>query len=94
MADTMKDEIQALKNEWENDPCWDIETTEGFEDYREELLAYRLKCEAKWDAEYQEELKAYAAEIGIPENLPLAKHIRFLEERIDQLETENELRGM
>lgn len=41
-----QEEIEALKSNWIKDPCWDIEDTEGFEDHKEELLAYRLQIEA------------------------------------------------
>lgn len=41
-------EVQALKACWQQDPCWNIEETEGFEDYKEELLAFREKCEVEW----------------------------------------------
>jgi hypothetical protein len=27
------EEIDALKSQWRADPCWDIWTTEGFEDH-------------------------------------------------------------
>lgn len=40
-----RDEVEQLKRQWSQDPIWDIEDTEGFEDYREELRAYR---EEKW----------------------------------------------
>lgn len=39
------EEVDALKLNWIKDPCWDIEETEGFEDHREELLAFRQKIE-------------------------------------------------
>lgn len=32
-----REEEEDLKQNWVNDPCWDIEETEGFEEYREEL---------------------------------------------------------
>ena len=54
-------EIEALKANWERDPCWDIETTEGFEEYREELLAFRKEREAHWKeraGEHQAELES------------------------------------
>lgn len=35
-------EIQALIENWIEDPCWDIEDTEGFEDHKDILLKYRL----------------------------------------------------
>jgi hypothetical protein len=37
--------IDELKSNWKADPCWDIETTEGFEDYRQELYIFRLETE-------------------------------------------------
>ena len=33
-------EIKELKRQWEYDPCWDIEDTEGFEEHREELTRF------------------------------------------------------
>lgn len=43
-----RDEIEALKENWKRDPCWDIETTEGFEAYADELLAYHKSEDAAW----------------------------------------------
>lgn len=47
-------EIESLKRGWSDDPCWDIEGTEGFEEHREDLLAYRHQCEAEWVAKQTE----------------------------------------
>ncbi|NLD46678.1 MAG: hypothetical protein GX660_05695, partial [Clostridiaceae bacterium] len=47
MAKT-RDEIDALKKNWLADPCWDIEVTEGFEDYYDELLVFRKEQELIW----------------------------------------------
>ena len=55
-----RDEIEFLKAEWRYDPIWNIETTEGFEDYHAELLAYRLGVEAEWAAEREESRRAAA----------------------------------
>lgn len=38
-------EIEALKENWLSDPCWDIEDTEGFEAHYGELYAFRLAQE-------------------------------------------------
>ncbi len=35
-------EIEDLKQQWLADPCWDIETSEGFEGHRTELLTWKL----------------------------------------------------
>lgn len=34
-------QVDELKSQWLREGCWDIENTPGFEDYREELLAFR-----------------------------------------------------
>jgi hypothetical protein len=46
---TMKtaEEIENLKKSWMRDSCWDIETTEGFEEHHDELLKFRKDCEAE-----------------------------------------------
>lgn len=46
--------IEALKNNWLKDPCWDIENTEGFADHVEELLNFRRQTEAEWKAKQEE----------------------------------------
>ena len=43
-------EIDKLILDWREDPCWELEDTEGFEDHRTELLGVRMECEAKWKA--------------------------------------------
>lgn len=45
MSPKSVEEVDALKLSWLKDPCWDIEETEGFEDHKEELLAFRKKIE-------------------------------------------------
>ena len=52
-----REELESLKRNWLRDPCWDIEETEGFEEHREELLAYRKICEDEWERAYQKEQK-------------------------------------
>lgn len=41
--------IEQLKKNWLVDPCWDIENTEGYEAYHDELLKFRLEKEQEWD---------------------------------------------
>lgn len=48
------EEIEALKKNWLQDPCWDIEDTEGFEAHRDELLA--------WSIQYKSEIEEKARE--------------------------------
>ena len=54
------EEIAELKHQWQSDPCWDIEETEGFELYRVELLGYSIVKEKEWAASYQKRLEQKA----------------------------------
>ena len=49
-----REQVEHLKKDWLGDPNWDIETTEGFENYHDELLKFRLDTEAKYKAEREE----------------------------------------
>lgn len=53
-----KKQLDQLKADWLADPCWDIETTEGFEDFETELLAFRKEHEAAWAAAREAKKKA------------------------------------
>lgn len=77
-------EIEDLKHNWNGDPCWDIEDTEGFEDHKEELELHRYKMQEKWRESYDNELKKYANKIGAGSQ-KLADYIRTLERSIEDL---------
>lgn len=47
------EEIENLKTQWKQDPCWDIEDTEGFEDHKDELIAFRVKHEEECRKSYE-----------------------------------------
>jgi hypothetical protein len=82
------DEIDELKAQWEADPVWDIENTDGFEAYRAELEAYRLEKEQEWKGYVRQELEQKARELGldIRYHIPLVEYINRLEGRIQRLE--------
>ena len=44
-----REDVEALKKNWLADPCWDIEETEGFEEFYAELYAFRLANEREWE---------------------------------------------
>jgi len=79
------EQIQILKDDWRNDPCWDIEETKGFESHKDELLEYRLRLEKEWSEKGNFRLKKKATKLGIPDRLDLVKHIEDLERRIQTL---------
>jgi len=37
--------LDALKSEWQSDPCWDIEDSDGFAVFHDELKLYRFETE-------------------------------------------------
>jgi hypothetical protein len=64
MSDTYGDtnfktegEIKDLKQDWLDDPCWDIEDTKGFEAHRQELYIYRLEHELKYERSHSRRLQ-------------------------------------
>ena len=46
-----REEIEELKRQWTRNPIWDIETSEGFEEYHKELEVYSLEWRIKWEHE-------------------------------------------
>ena len=56
-------EIEALKRAWERDPCFDLEDTEGFEEYRGELLAFSENKKAQWKDQAEKHYKKLASKI-------------------------------
>lgn len=83
-------DIEALKRNWEEDPCWDIEHTEGFEAHADELRAHRLKMETRWAEERKARetaaVTAKALQLGVPDNHDLARYVLGLERRLNHLE--------
>lgn len=79
-----KKELDDLKANWKGDPCWDIEDTEGFEEHRAELLAWRKEYERERDdAEY---LRICKKAVELDCSIQIVKMIEFLEFRIGKLE--------
>lgn len=78
-------EIEELKRQWRYDPCWDIETTVGFEAHAEELAKYHTDMVAIWAFEAEECSKARAIEIGTSDNPALTETIVRMQNRIESL---------
>ena len=91
-------DLDDLKEKWLRDPCWDIEDTEGFEDYKAELRAYRINQEELWKAKEYMRVYNQAAALGIVNlgpkddepDLRLTRYLMRLEERIIALEKKTE----
>lgn len=80
------EEVEALKANWQCEPCWEIEETEGFEAHYDELREYRLQKEAEWEERSRQALQNYAKKMGVPDNPTLASYLMSLEARIEQLQ--------
>ena len=89
-----REQVEALKNNWRFDPCWDIYDTEGFGEYRDELLLFQTNLQQEWRATQYNRTYDFARSIGIENlgdkedepNLELAKYLLKLESRIRELE--------
>lgn len=80
-----REEVQWLKAQWLEDPCWDIEETEGYADYYDELSAFRQRQESKWKRLEEIRIRDKAVRLGIPGKLRLAQYVEDLEDRIEKL---------
>ncbi|GGB53221.1 hypothetical protein GCM10011607_12180 [Shewanella inventionis] len=85
-----REEIEDLKRDWKNDPCWDIENTEGFEVHKNELKAYSDECELEWSktaekrkARENKKLEEELERIGA---LGMLKMIKALKSRLNEAE--------
>lgn len=73
-APRSKEDIEALKKNWEDDNCWDIWNTEGFEAHIDELKAYQQEMEALWakqrKTQYEKKLNNFS-ELGLHEKFTI-----------------------
>jgi hypothetical protein len=80
-----KSEVEYLKLNWSCDPVWDIENTEGFEEYHDKLLEFRLEKEKQWQEDYGKRLWEKSCKMGINGNITLTKYIIEMEKKIEKL---------
>ena len=79
-----REEVEFLKSNWTRDPCWDIENTEEFEEYSNELLKFRMMMENKWNKDYDDMIQAIAQKHRCSNEL--AEYIYKLEIRLQKIE--------
>lgn len=90
MAKT-RNEVEQLKRDWVADPCWDIEDTDGFDDFRTELYEFRQKMETEWNLEEAKRLEERTRHLKWGCNLVklievMEYKIKVLEEQVESLE--------
>ena len=88
-----RDDVEKLKANWEGDPIWDLEDTEGYQAYRDELKAFSEAKHAEWQAHREERERRRAAMVTVCADklgcsYRTAAYILALEERIKRLENE------
>lgn len=76
-------DIKVLQYQWLNDPTWDIEYTEGFEEHKEELRKWRVEVEEKKKALLKKQQRAEKLQCSIP----LVEYIEKMEGKIEMLES-------
>lgn len=79
-------DIRDLKSQWLIDPCWDIESSKGFEFHHDELLSFHNQKRAEWKNEKEARLVKKAEQLGVPGNLKVAAHVFDLEYQIRELQ--------
>lgn len=84
MDEITRADMNRLKLQWTHDPSWDIEETEGFETYHNELLSFRKEMEAKWEHHRIAMIQARAKVLNC--SIELAEYILNLEDRLKRLE--------
>ena len=91
VTEITKEDVEILKADWEADPIWDLEGTEGFEAYRDELKAFSDTKKAEWEARREQQERKRIADIGQKADemgcsFGVAQYIANLEGRIKHLE--------
>lgn len=91
VEEVAREDVERLKADWEADPIWDLEGTEGFEAFHDELKTFSDVKKAEWAAirEKQEQeritkIQEKAAELEC--SFGVAQYVTCLEGRIKHLE--------
>jgi hypothetical protein len=85
-----REQVEKLKADWFNDPCWDLVNTVGFEEHKEELEHFQKYWEDIWKKEIEEEKRQaneMAEKLGVvglyrlikKQEEALTKHERVIE---------------
>jgi len=80
-------EIAELKRNWTNDPCWDIEDTEGFEYHYMELRRWREALEDERRVQEINRITTRGAHLGF--TYDQMRFMEGLERQIKALQKEN-----
>lgn len=79
-----KKEVEQLKREWEKNPSWDLEETEGFEEYHDELARFAHMVSMEREVERLEIGAREREMFGCTDRL--LQRIKHMESRLTSLE--------
>ncbi|MFA6105853.1 MAG: hypothetical protein WC725_04685 [Patescibacteria group bacterium] len=83
-----KEEMPDIyKQYWLKNPDFDIEKTETYEEYKNELQIFSNATKTAWKQINEIDLNTKAALLGIPGNTVLTQYILLLEARVREIET-------
>lgn len=82
------EEVKELMRQWETDPNWDIEETEGFEAHYIQLRMFRKETEERWEKEYKEREEAEARSWGLSDHPALYRKMKSMHDTILRLQNE------
>ncbi len=97
VAEVTREDVEILKENWAADPIWNLEGTEGFEEYQEELKTFSDTKKAEWKASHDQQEQKRIAHIqkkadrlgcsfGVAQYITgLEDNIRKLQDQIDVL---------
>ena len=89
-------EIDKLIIAWSDDPSWEIEDTEGFEDHKPELQAFRIQMEKQWQERSAKEHADAIALLRAPglQSLGISAEDRGSDTRMDRYSALEVLRAV
>jgi hypothetical protein len=80
-------EVEHLKQDWANDPIWDLADTKGYEAHREELLQFEAEYnKEKSEAFHRKEAVATTEAEKLGLTLAGLRRIEWIGQRIKRLE--------
>lgn len=48
MAKRTKEDVERLKRQWSLDPCFELDSIEGYEEFQQELHLFQVETELRW----------------------------------------------
>jgi hypothetical protein len=83
----MRTTIDELKQQWLRDPAFQLEGSEGYEAYFDELLEFSKNAEAENAKRHRERMQSRSEMLGIPGNIALIQYIENLEYTIQSIQS-------